>query len=40
VLAELASILLDPERARALRDASSPEQVVELLRPRPEEDDE
>jgi PTS system mannitol-specific IIA component len=40
VLAELASILLDPERARALRDAGSPEQVVELLRPRPEEDDE
>ncbi|MFL6129524.1 MAG: PTS sugar transporter subunit IIA [Mycobacteriales bacterium] len=40
VLAELASILLDPDRAQALRDAGSPEEVVELLRPRPEEDDE
>jgi len=38
VLAELASILLDPDRARALREAASPEEVVELLRPRPEED--
>jgi mannitol PTS system EIIA component len=38
VLAELASILLDPDRARALRDAGTPEEVVELLRPRPEED--
>jgi len=40
VLAQLATILLDPDRAQALRDAGSPEQVVELLRPRPEEDDE
>lgn len=39
VLAELANILLDPDRAQALRDAGSPEEVVELLRPRPEEDD-
>jgi len=40
VLAELANILLDPDRARALREAGSAEEVVELLRPRPEEDDE
>ena len=40
VLAELASILLDPDRAQALREAGSPEEVVELLRPRPEEDEE
>ena len=40
VLAELASILLDPDRAQALRDAGNPEEVVELLRPRPEEDEE
>lgn len=39
VLAELAGILLDPDRARALRAAGSPEEVVELLRPRPEEDE-
>ena len=39
VLAELASILLDPDRAQALRDAGSPAEVVELLRPRPEEDE-
>jgi PTS system mannitol-specific IIA component len=39
VLAELASILLDPDRAQALREAGSPEEVVELLRPRPEEDE-
>ena len=39
VLAELANILLDPDRAQALRAAGSPEEVVELLRPRPEEDE-
>jgi mannitol PTS system EIIA component len=39
VLAELANILLDPDRAQALRDAGSAEEVVELLRPRPEEDE-
>lgn len=39
VLAELASILLDPDRAQALREAGSPEEVLELMRPRPEEDD-
>jgi PTS system mannitol-specific IIA component len=39
VLAELANILLDPDRAQALRDAGSPEEVLELLRPRPEEDE-
>ncbi|HZB51171.1 MAG TPA: PTS sugar transporter subunit IIA [Mycobacteriales bacterium] len=38
VLAELAGILLDPDRARALREAASPEEVVALLQPRPEED--
>lgn len=33
VLAELASVLLDPDRAAALRAAGSAEEVVELLRP-------
>jgi mannitol PTS system EIIA component len=39
VLAELATILLDPDRARALREAATAEEVVELLRPRPDDDD-
>ena len=38
VLAELASILLDPDRAQALRDAKSPDEVVELLRPADDDD--
>jgi mannitol PTS system EIIA component len=33
ILGELADILLDPERARALREATRPEQVLELLAP-------
>jgi PTS system mannitol-specific IIA component len=38
VLQELASILLDPDRAAALRAASSADEVVELLRPTEEDD--
>jgi hypothetical protein len=37
VLAELASILLDPDRARQPREAGSAAEVVELLRPRPDD---
>jgi PTS system mannitol-specific IIA component len=37
VLAELASVLLDPERARRLRAAGSAEEVVALLRPGPQD---
>jgi PTS system mannitol-specific IIA component len=33
ILAELAQILLDPDRAAALRAATSPEAVLELLAP-------
>lgn len=33
VLAELAQILLDPERARALRDATGVDDVIRLLQP-------
>jgi PTS system mannitol-specific IIA component len=33
MLAELAQILLDPDRARALREATDPEQVLALLAP-------
>jgi mannitol PTS system EIIA component len=33
ILGELADILLDPDRARALREATEPEQVLELLAP-------
>lgn len=33
VLAELASVLLDPDRAAALRAAGSADEVAELLRP-------
>jgi PTS system mannitol-specific IIA component len=39
VLAELASVLLDPDRAARLRAAGSAEEVVALLRPRPEDED-
>jgi mannitol PTS system EIIA component len=39
VLAELATVLLDPDRAAALRSAGSAEEVVALLRPRPEDED-
>ncbi|GAA1805243.1 PTS sugar transporter subunit IIA [Actinomadura chokoriensis] len=37
ILAELAEILMDPDRARALREATEPEQVLALLAPQPEE---
>ncbi|NKZ05426.1 PTS sugar transporter subunit IIA [Actinomadura latina] len=33
ILAELAEILLDPDRARALREATGPEEVLALLDP-------
>lgn len=33
ILAELAQILLDPERARALRSATDPQEVLTLLLP-------
>jgi PTS system mannitol-specific IIA component len=33
ILGELADILLDPERARALRGATHPDQVLQLLAP-------
>lgn len=33
ILAELAQILLDPERAQALRTATDPDEVIALLRP-------
>ena len=39
VLQELASILLDPDRAAALRTAGSAEEVTELLKPAEEEDE-
>jgi len=37
ILAELAEILMDPDRARALREATEPEQVLALLAPPAEE---
>jgi PTS system mannitol-specific IIA component len=33
ILAELAQILLDPDRARQLREATRPEEVLQLLAP-------
>jgi PTS system mannitol-specific IIA component len=39
VLSELASILLDPDRAEALRSAGSVAEVIELLRPVDDEED-
>ncbi|WP_213453681.1 PTS sugar transporter subunit IIA [Rhizomonospora bruguierae] len=33
ILSELAQILLDPERARALREATEPDEVLALLSP-------
>ncbi|WP_433469346.1 PTS sugar transporter subunit IIA [Spirillospora sp. CA-128828] len=33
ILAELAQVLMDPDRARALREATEPEQVLALLSP-------
>ena len=38
VLQELASVLLDPDRAAALRAAGSAEEVTELLKPAEEDD--
>ncbi|WP_024287034.1 PTS sugar transporter subunit IIA [Cellulomonas sp. KRMCY2] len=39
ILAELAQILLDPERAAALRAAESAETVLTMLTPAPDDDD-
>jgi PTS system mannitol-specific IIA component len=39
VLAELAQILMDPGRARALREAAAAEEIVRLLRPADRDDD-
>lgn len=38
LLAELAQILLDPDRARALRETNDTDEVVRLLQPAGEED--
>jgi mannitol PTS system EIIA component len=38
LLAELAEILLDPDRAAALRSATDADQVIALMTPTPEED--
>ena len=38
ILAELAQILLDPERAAALREATTPDRVIAMLTPAEEED--
>jgi mannitol PTS system EIIA component len=40
LLAELAQILMDPERARALRESDDVDEVVRLLQPAGEEDSE
>lgn len=40
LLSELAQILLDPDRARALREASDVDEVIRLLRPADQEDTE
>jgi PTS system mannitol-specific IIA component len=39
ILAELAQVLLDPERAAALRAATTPEAVLAMLTPAPDPDD-
>lgn len=39
LLAQLAEILLDPERARALREATGADEILRLLRPVDEETD-
>jgi mannitol PTS system EIIA component len=39
ILAELAQILLDPERARGLREATTAEEIAALLTPSDEDDD-
>lgn len=38
ILAELAQVLMDPDRARALREASDPGRVLALLEPETEEE--
>lgn len=40
LLSELAQILLDPDRARALRETSDVDEVIRLLRPADQEDTE
>jgi PTS system mannitol-specific IIA component len=39
ILAQLAQILLDPQQARALREATDPDEVLALLAPVGKEDD-
>lgn len=39
ILAELAQVLMDPGRARALREATAAEQVLALLAPRTEDEE-
>jgi PTS system mannitol-specific IIA component len=37
VLAQLAQVLMDPDQAQALRDATKPEDVLRVLQPTEEE---
>ena len=39
LLSQLATVLMDPEKAEALRDATTVERVYELLTPDPEDED-
>jgi PTS system mannitol-specific IIA component len=39
ILAQLAEILMNPERAAALRDATTADEVITLLTPEPEDDE-
>ena len=38
VLAQLAQVLMDPDQAQPLRDATRPEEVLRVLQPTEEED--
>lgn len=38
ILTELAQILMDPDKARELRESDDPERILALLDPRPEEE--
>ena len=39
ILAQLAEVLMEPDRAAALRAASTPDEVLDLLTPDPDDDD-
>jgi PTS system mannitol-specific IIA component len=39
ILAQLAEILMNPDRAAALRDATTADEVIALLTPEPEDDE-